>query len=583
MGIMDKFKGKVKGTGDWLKQKWPAGSLKRGPREYTKEEREKITAGMGTLFKPPRKGYYERLKGPPLWALGRAGKMFKREEKAVQPAQEPEKKSLFGRIKEKYKEWSKKRSEAKRRELLVEKERVCLNPQCGTIYVGTAVDPCPRCGLHVEQQKKAAKLVGKPVREKLRGKSTSIVLSLLSVLGMVFGFIMGMPPVIMIVCGVALGFLIISFFLPSWFRGILLIGFLGIMAFFAWSGQFEPFVKLIPPVYAESIKETFEDTIYQVTRMWEKSRCYMKVDPTLVQACLKQLEEREKGEIANPYKEYQTLEVKLGNPYLNYEYDLIEKGKPYDLELNFINKNEKTFEIELVEINVSTDGYEGSGLKSYTLEPGEEKYVRFSFLKDAFEDCTSKTFRVKVKSRQEGGATSDFGLAPSEKKEEWKRFIRGFKPNPIADPGPLNIYAFTYPAGIDTSKVGKKFKVIIKIKNPKVEGIAEIREFYFVQRFKHPTKYFQINTKECRPDVDCVEISSTKLGECDPETSNCLKFNFKDPQLGTIKQGESREIVCNATILKQVPDKYTDFIGVYATYNFTQEWEFSIGCTEPAW
>jgi len=577
-GLEGKTKGKVSGAGDWLKQKWTVGSLKKGP---TKPETGKPTE--------PKKDLLEGMVeiGPTLELAAKEAGF-----KGYGRGEEVKKKSFFGGIKEKYGKWSEERSKKKREELAEKKMRKCL--YCGTVYEKTADEPCPKCGFNVSQQKQAAKLAGRPVKGEggklgegiklpsIRGGSRAALL--ISITGLIASFMWGMPAGIMMIFAILLALGIISFLLPPWFAKYILIPtFIVGTLFLYFTGQFKAVEKAIPVAYAEQLREAYENAKEPILDMYEKSKCYAKFDPAQVTICLKELEKKEKEEIANPYKEYQTLEVKAGNPYLNYEYITPEGGKSYDLELNFINKNEKTFKIELTDINVTFGDQKGIGLDRYTLEPKEEKYARFNFLPEIV--CDSNTFKVNITANYTAGGTSQFGMAPNEEGDNM-RFLRGFKPNAIADPGPLNIYAFTYPAGINASNPlglkiwDNKFQVIIKIKNPKVEGVATVSDFYLIQKFRFE-KYFDISENECEGPKEMKKPVDRAPSKCAENEGNCLQFRF-DPPLA-LSKAEYTEIKCNATIVPNIDsiltDKYTDFIRVESAYNFNQVWEFSLGCT----
>jgi len=516
-----------------------------------------------------------------LAALGDFAKMTAKEAGREEYGRGGEKQSIFSKIKGgfskakgKYSEWSKKRSEAARKKNYFT-VRKC--PKCGQMHTGA--EPCPATGKPEPGVSSATEGIEKEPRKINPGAK---ILMPLSVLGIAFSYVISLPSIFIIICAAILALCIITIFLPKWVGTLLLVGGLVCVALlFALSG-FDPIKRFIPPSVSaqlqevgEQSKETYDNAMDVVNEQIERAKCFQYLSsPPQYDACIKKIEDEKKEEIANPWKTYETLEVKRGNPYQNYDYIKPEEGEDYDLELTFINKNEQTYEINLTKIDVKFgDESAEDGITEYVLEPNEEKYMRYFFPSTSMV-CDSKSFKVNVTSRQTGGGTSEFAMAPNEEEEEWRKELRSFKPNPIADPGPLNIYAFTYPTGIAQSDfVGKNFQIIIKIKNPKVKGIAHLDDLYLIQKFKFPHKYFTI--------LSCTGVTTDPATDkCqDNPNSNCLKLTF-DSTLD-LPMGKTIEIKCDVDIDENEPldDVYKDLIRVEATYDFTQEWTFSSGCT----
>jgi len=450
----------------------------------------------------------------------------------------------------------------------------------------------PKEGKEPEEEKR--KWVYKP------GIGTIGVL-IVSMIGLFFSIMMGMPLILLIVCVIGIVFAVISFvFKPKW-RLILIIPFFLIIVILAWTGQFN--VVLTQPAVAkgiEQVRDTYDNAIEQATQTYERGKCYAKYVPDQVEACLQELEEKEKG--GGEYftqKEYITLEIRGGNPYRDYKQNTPKKsgGRGFDWEVTLINKNEKIFDIDITYINASTNYEDSDDIYTvcdsgcdntlpieipYNLLPNKELYLRLNFADEfadeLFKGCDSKKFELGVKTQQTGGTDSWFGIAPNDMERDWQEFIQGYDPNYEPDPGPLDIFAFTYPFGIDQDQYKERdIQIIITLRNPKADGVILVEEFYFIQTFKFPHKYFTINSCTL---LEGMTMSNESTGRCgdNPNYSNCFKFEF-NPKL-EIPKDETEEIICYATVEDEpLTDKYDDFMRVEATYDFFQEWDEKLTCT----
>jgi len=252
-----------------------------------------------------------------------------------------------------------------------------------------------------------------------------------------------------------------------------------------------------------------------------------------------------------------------------------------------MNKNEKAFKIIVTSMTASADDFPGTPRIPfpYTLQPNEEKYVRINFPENgdyATKSCDRLKFEVKVTTEQYGGGTSDFRMAPIDE-GEFTKFLHDFKPERTAEPGPLNIYAYTYPPATDWEYYkDKNFQVIIKIDNPKVDGTALIKNLILEQEFETTDRLFNIDCFLDTKIMEYIEDNDVKKNLCpnyETKEGNCIFFKFKDLN---ITKGDSEEIICEAKIdtSATLTGKYTDFINVRSDYDFVQEWDQSLYCLE---
>jgi len=499
-----------------------------------------------------------------------------------------EKKSFFSKIKGKYSDWSKKRSEKARQKKYFTVKKC---PKCGQKH--TAAEPCPATG-KPEPQLEARKIEGNfPVVIGSGG--------LLAVLAF-----WQFPIALIALVAVLLVLGIISFFLPPSFKNmanwIIILGFLSCAGLLLYMGQFEMITEHPKiAVYAEQIEETYDTIAENAKSMYEKSVCYTKFNPDKVNACLEKIEERGKSgsEDFSNLKEYITLEIKAGNPYRDFKQNKPRKSgdRDFDWEVTLINKNPKTFNISIIDIDAWHEDEDGNIITGtheyedgYNLLPDKNLYIRFHFPYTAidFTDCTSKTFKLNVTTQQTGATDSWFGIAPNDTLEEWQEFIQGYDPKYQPDPGPLDVFAYTYPFGIDQDYYldsGRQIKIIINLRNPKADGIIFVKEFYFIQNFKFPYKYFDIEEISCTKNFGLVTITPhTDVTECNIDylnLNNCIRFEFT-PEL-KIPKGEVEEIICEATVNNYpLTDEYEDLMRVYATYDFFQDWDQALICTGAA-
>jgi len=430
------------------------------------------------------------------------------------------------------------------------------------------------------------------------------------------GLFMEIPTALIILCAVFLALGILSFFLPGrlkpLFGVILLIAFVGSVAFLYWTGGFKDILAVIPPTVAEQIEDAVDTVVVSAKSTYETSKCYTKVNPDLVNACLKGLEEK-KEESIKKLGPYETIELKWGRR-LNgdYDYDLPESGQDYTLDVTFINKNKEIYEINFPEgkVHASTKVTAGpneaevlvgpkSVFEKYILDPGEELPLRFRFglendpkkIDFDWECIGSQTFAVNATTEQKSGGWSDFGMAPSDE-DDYRKFIHGFQPNINAEPGPLNIYVFTDPYGIDVESFRDNplvaIEIIIKIQNKVKDGTALIKKLYLVQEFEVPDRLFEIDESTCEGTKGIKLGTNFTVGpfagvdDLCPNKNyrNCLLFDFVDPGL-EVKPNEKITISCytkTGTSIKPPSHEYTDQIRVFSSFEYTQEWTKAIEC-----
>jgi hypothetical protein len=503
-----------------------------------------------------------------------------------------EKKSFFGKMKGKYSDWSKKRSEAARQKKYFTVKKC---PKCGQKH--TDAEPCPVTGKTEPQPKseKEEKRIGLQttgIGKKIGGIVASGVM-MAAAAGGAFLYFPEFAQLVLIVGAIAMALIIISMFVKG-IGGYLFLGFIVISGLALWQfGFLTPIIEEYAPPVADlsgTLWEAGED-------VWYNTQCIIKGGD--IGACMKAREEEEEESIKK-LGPYETVELKWGRR-LNgdYDYDLPESGLDYTLDVSFINKNKEVYEINFTEgeVNAHTtidDVDYSAGTKSafekYTLAPEEELPIRFKFSFPSDWECIgSQAFKVNATTEQKSGGWSDFGIAPSDE-DQYRKFIHGFNPNINAEPGPLNIYVFTDPWGIDASEfIGvpdeDKLEVIIKIQNKVKSGTAEIEDLYLIQEFElPPPKLFDI--KQDRIPIVCEGNKGLRQNQnftlsvaseyCSETSGNCLKFHF-DPIL-KINPNEKITISCIADVQYASSYEYTDQIRVFANFEYTQEWTKPIPC-----
>jgi len=320
--------------------------------------------------------------------------------------------------------------------------------------------------------------------------------------------------------------------------------------------------------------------------------------------------QRNATESVNKLGPYETVELKWGRRLDgSYDTDPVESGQDYTLDVSFFNKNNAVYEINFTEINASTTitvgsnppvGYSTTPKSAftggrYTLDPKEELPIRFKEFDfpDDWPCVGSQTFKVNATTEQKSGGWSDFGIAPSDE-GDFRKFIHGFKPNINAEPGPLNIYVYTDPWGIDASEFPStiapedRAEVIIKIQNKVKSGIAKIDDLYLVQEFEVPDNLFDILEGTCEGTKALTQGTNGNLtvdttlpsGLCSSTWNNCLRFHF--PNTLILKPNDKITISCeinlDPNILTTLTNEYTDQIRVFANFRYTQEWTNPIPC-----
>jgi hypothetical protein len=315
-------------------------------------------------------------------------------------------------------------------------------------------------------------------------------------------------PIVFIVGGIAMAFIIISMFLKN-AGGWLMLGFLAVAGFaLYYTHTIDPFIPQLE-VYAAPVIDVYNKGMELVDNGYNFFQCAFGMTAGMdLQKCMESRKTNQ-TESVNKLGPVETLELNWGRKMdSTYDYDLPEDQSPYSLDITLVNKNSKIYKINITDIKASTTTggdssteIPGSYFKQYeeyVLEPNEELPVRIKF--DKIGECTSsKTFNVNITTKQTSGGWSDFGIAPSDE-DKYKKFVHGFNPHITAEPGPLNIYVYTDPYGIDAktfSDNSEPFEVIIKIQNTLKTGTANISELHLIQEFEVPQQLFKIDETTC--------------------------------------------------------------------------------------
>jgi len=430
-----------------------------------------------------------------------------------------------------------------------------------------------------------------------RGSLTTVALSILAIMG---GLFMEIPTALIILCAVFLALGILSFLLPDrlkpLFRVILIIAFFASVAFLYFTGGFQDILAVIPPAYTEQIEETLENIMEEAIKTYETSKCYTKVNPDLVNACLKELEEQKEEEVKKIGKnENLKIEYKQKVGDKTFDNKNPDVSKRYNFYFFLKSDNDRCpkgskecteYPIEVKDINVAAVGNEGvppvtGDVKRhtpYTIHPQEDMPVRVEWNKNLPECTNNIDFLINITSVQiSGGGSAKYGLAPQE--EGNIDFLHYFDPEIETNPGPLDIYVFTDPYAVNLDPDWyTEFAAIIKIKN-KAEGTAFLDNITLIQTFEGPWSYFEIT--QCYDDEDnSYTLNSYTEGECSGggDRVNCftLKFNqFYYDRLNLTKD-ESKEIICIATIKNRdnLTSALDDLISVFTpSYEFLQEFK----------
>lgn len=593
------------------------------PPEYTKTEREKVTAGMGTTFKP-KKGYYEKLKGPPLWALGRFKRIFERkkeekpkeEEKSkTQKTGEPEKKKSY--FEEMAKKLEEKKSEMLPAEYLKQKE---------------ALEK-----LKAEEEKKLKEAESKTIKGKISGifkrgagaekeKIVTAVKERLSATKSYTGSAVKLYLLVIIDALVTLYFFLpalenwvnVSFadylasvpvigrFLVSWFTmGFVMKAVLYFIILFT--------IIAIPAIFILGKLHSFAvfNSFLAIVLVFEiafigfnnygipLAYTYFPQETAMMKCLIKY-----HGDIAicavgeNPVKpekednNYETLSLELGQK--TGEKTWISKpvaGQSYYLVFRLINTNKvgSNYVIKIpkdgITVNVSNSSSgkcEGSNLcnkgptrkwdKFLEVKPGWPELFQVYF--DELPACTDYYyFNIQVKSSQVGGGRSFFRVADKQKGNE--NFIYFFDPQIKTQPGPLDIYVYTTPFALVRENLEDgKFIISIKIENKK-DGIADITGLKLIQKPPEGGSSL-INVSNCT-----VCIKGSQPYDFSDEWVNNHEVNLTKLNLSSITPkgttNSTLEIRCEGKLNPSFTGKATQLISVNANYTYTQTFNEQTG------
>jgi hypothetical protein len=523
-------------------------------------------------------------KGPPLWALGRSGKMFKKIEKANLPpdaekvlkekilkdnistsvedmAKNPLKKignvakdgvaKTFGQLEQKY---------GKKKDLL--KDMVDTS---GTFLGAGGREPEKKKSsilgnliskFKSKQSTEGSKGEAKQAAasseksenkgnegEEKPGKITKGKIGLIgaSILGMVGGylpFVQFFPELansFLVVGGTSIAMITLamftkpkhqSVFIPLW----LLVSAAGMYV----TGSLNPVIPV-----AQAAANDIKDIGKNLATGWTNLMCFMKTsDPN----CWEPPATEDQN--VNKIGEYQTLQLSEGRKTTT---GTIGNQKPvsgdrYSYDVMLKNVNDKIYEINVTKIEAWAENEtfpadhvftQLSDTNPYVLKPKEELPVTFMW---GYKSGTNKlpecpngivTFKINISSRQYGGGYSNYGIAPSDE-GDWIKFLHYFDPEVTAEPGPLNIYVYTEPYAIDYSYFSSQpFYIIIKITNPKVQdSVATLYQLHLVQTFEAGSQFFNLATGD--PDT-CMDDLGNAYGLSESGGTGQLKSEACPP------------------------------------------------------
>jgi len=269
----------------------------------------------------------------------------------------------------------------------------------------------------------------------------------------------------------------------------------------------------------------------------------------------------------------------------------VTSSNPYEFPFTLKNENEigSFYNITVPQINVtsSSDSAGTDPIPSYdfffpppfNIRPGEYRIVQALF--DDLPDCERYThFHINLTTVQYGGGSTKYAIVEKEKDNE--NFMYFFDPEIKTNPGPLDIYLYTYPFVLPIEEVEERqdedgdkpgFLIYLVISN-KQDGIAKIRKMNLIQ------------TSELKP----VIVKSIKCGndpKVDEENGNInVELTWDRP---IEKEGEEHknrvEIRCTGYIYKDTNfvGKTTDFISVVVEYDYTQIFDEQTACYKEPW
>jgi len=296
---------------------------------------------------------------------------------------------------------------------------------------------------------------------------------------------------------------------------------------------------------------------------------------------------------------YETLKLEVGivTPDRTI-YPLRPKSKQEDYDFSFTLKNENQvgslydITVPSIDIGASSDE-EGEDMEPgtffygppFTIKPGGYRVVQAEFSQLPY--CERYMyFQINMTSEQLGGGSAKYGVISNEKDNE--NFIYFFDPEIKTNPGPLDIYLYTYPfvIGVDeawerqTEESKPGFRVFIHIVN-KEEGIAQIHNITFIQTSESDNPIIAENSIICENYYQPVNDPSSY---CPNKRGNCIKMTYPEPIREEDENGENQVYIkCDGTVSNDsFIGKITDFISVNVVYNYTQIFKEQIGCIKPS-
>jgi len=261
-----------------------------------------------------------------------------------------------------------------------------------------------------------------------------------------------------------------------------------------------------------------------------------------------------------------------------------EVGSLYDI--NISQEEDIQVEASLKEEGVSPIRGVITYKPPYLLIPGGYKVVETKFDDiENFIGCEKYLyFQINITSEQKGGGSAKYGIIESEEGTANENFMYFFDPEIKTNPGPLDVYLYTYPFVLPLETLtsaeaipGERFRIYINIVN-KGDGIAEITDVILIQTSEVDLPIIEDG------DIVCDYTTTDADEYCEGKKGNCLRINLGEDKL--IEKSENDEdrviITCNGDIntdnAQDFIGKATDFISILVQYRYKQVFDEQIGC-----
>jgi hypothetical protein len=322
---------------------------------------------------------------------------------------------------------------------------------------------------------------------------------------------------------------------------------------------------------------------------------------------------------------YETLDMELGAvtpsqtiPPPNPIPDMWSSDNPYELPFTLTNKNEvgSVYDITVNNINVSASPFEDDRDVIYasedqiinmpvSIKPGGSVVVTALFDRTFYstilekldpltqtviriltplDNCKQYTyFRINITTDQLGGGSAKFGLIDNDEGIDNQNFMYFFNPDVKTDTGPVDIYTYTLPFVIPVNTMratGKisHFGVYIKIEN-KGDGLLKIQNLTLMLTGDKQNN-LKILSSSSYPNNPCRSSDSAitfSQRDCSGDNGQCILIEDITP----IGKKNSVTIRCDGnTGSEPFIGKTTDLISVNSYYRYVQSFDEQIACTK---